>query len=197
MMDLYDAGISALTGSCLDIEDKENNKRYWENPKTVAIYKKLTEIGVLLGYHSNPGRSERPITDSKVNPSDVHDIKSVPTTWMLERSFAHEITFLYYLYLNSDMYVPALFPQDDYYLMAGARLFSNNTSEEFWSRPADEYSLAPQVTNIVPKSPRERLVAILKKRRQVKEWFSDCINNSIQFRNTADEVMSTFYRDIK
>ena len=33
MTNLYNAGISALTRFHLNIEDKENNNRYWENPE--------------------------------------------------------------------------------------------------------------------------------------------------------------------
>lgn len=162
MRNLYNVGIMALEHFHLNSEDKENNNRYGKNPKTIAIYRKLVEIGVLLGYHSILS------SDNKHNLSYVYDIDDIPTTWVLERAFAHEITFLYYLNLNLDIYVSRLFP---------------------------EYSLAPPKTKTLLKSPKERLVAILKKRQLVKEWFSNCISNCIRFRNAADEVMSTFYND--
>ena len=190
MRDLYNIGTMALKRFHSNSEHKENNNRYWENPKTIAIYRKLIEIGVLLGYNSNHGTPGRPSTDNKYSLSYVYEIDDIPTTWVLERAFAHEITFLYYLNLNSDIYVPGLFPQKDYSLMANAPQPSEKT------RQADEYSPAPQKTKTLPKSPKEGLVAILRKNRQVKEWFSNTISNCIRFRNAADEVMSIFYNDI-
>ena len=163
MRHLYNSGIWALTRFHSNIEDKESNSQYWQNPQTLAIYRKLIEIGVSLGYYINPRTLGGLSTDSKEDLSYVYDMENIPNTWVLERSFAYEITFLYYLTLNSDIYVPRLFPQS---------------------------------TNTLSKSPRERLTAILKKKRQVKEWFFNCISNCIQFRKAADEVMSRFYREI-
>jgi hypothetical protein len=190
MRNLYNVGIMALERFYLNSEDKDNNNRYGENPKSIAINRKLVEIGILLGYRSNSRIAGILSTDNKYNLNYVYDTDDIPTTRVLERAFAHEITFLYYLNLNSDFYVPRLFPYKDYYLVDDA----SQPSEE--TRQADEYSLAPQKPKTLPKSPKERLAAILKKRRQVKEWFSNCISNCIQFRNAADEVMSRFYSDI-
>ena len=173
-MDLYDAGITALTRFHLNIENKENNNRYWENPNTLAIYRKLIEIGVLLGYHLNPRTIAGLSTDSKDDLSYVYDIEDIPNTRVLERSFAYEITFLYYLNLNSDIYVPILFPPNDYHLKQMLLTFRED-KRGISARQADGYSPATQKTNTLPKSPRERLIAILKKNRQVKEWFSNCI----------------------
>jgi hypothetical protein len=195
MRNLYNIGTMALKHFHSNIEEKENNNRYWESPKTIAIYRKLIEIRALLGYPSIPATPGRLSTDNKDNLSHVYDIDNIPTTWVLERAFAHEITFLYYLNLNSDIYVPRLFTHD-YYLIADTPQPSEKTKEECWARQADGYSPATQKTKTFPKSPRERLTAILKKNRQVKEWFSNCISNCIRFRNAADEVMFTFHNDI-
>ena len=138
MRNLYNVGIMALERFHLNSGDKENNNRYWENPKTIAIYRKLMEIGVLLGYHSNPGTPGRPSTDNKYSLSYVYDIDVIPTTWVLERAFAHEITFLYYLNLNSDIYVPRLFPQNDNDIMANAPQPSEKTKEVFWSQASGQ-----------------------------------------------------------
>lgn len=179
MMDLYGAGKSVITNSRSEVDDKENIQ-YRDNPKTIAVYKRLIEIGVLLGYHSDYSHNE----------------ENVPTTWMLERSFAYEITFLYYLNLNSDMYVPVLLPQNDYFHMFAGDLLSKIKSNKFQSEQANEYSLAQQTSKIMPISPRERLVAILKQNKPIKEWFSNCILNSLKFTSAADEIMSSFYREI-
>lgn len=184
MMNLYNIGIMALERFHSNNKDKENNDRYWENPKTIAIYRKLIEIRTLLGYSSITGTPGRLSADNKDTLSQVHDIDDIPTTWVLERAFAYEITFLYYLNLNSDISIPRLFPIEDHYIAVCAYILSEKTKQ------SEEYSLA------LPNSPRERLTAILRKNRQVKEWFSNCISNCIQFRNAADEVMSAFYRDI-
>jgi hypothetical protein len=179
MMDLYDAGISVITNVHSKVDDKENIQ-YWDNPKTIGVYKKLVEIGVLLGYHYDRSHNE----------------ENVPTTWMLERSFAYEITFLYYLNLNSDTYVPLLLPQNDYFPMFADDLLSKITSNKFQSEQANEYSVAQQTSKITPISPRERLVAILKQNKPVNEWFSNCILNSLKFTSAADEIMSSFYKEI-
>jgi hypothetical protein len=190
MMDLYHAGIDTLKCLHSNMEDKENNNQYWENPKTIAIYRKLIEIGVSLGYHLNPITLAGLSADSKHDLSYVNNDEDIPSTRVLERSFEYEITFLYYLNLNSDIY------SQYYYLMAKAHLISEKTREECETVQRDEYSLVPQNSNTLPKSLKERLIAILRKNRQVKEWFSNCIRNCIQFRKATDEVMSAFYRDI-
>ena len=195
MKNLYNIGTMALKHFHSNIEEKENNNRDWENPKTIAIYRKLIEIRALLGYPSIPGTPRRLSTDNKDNLSHVYDIDNIPITWVLERAFAHEITFLYYLNLNSDFYLPRIFTHD-YYRIADTPQPSEKTKEECSARQEDGYSPATRKTNTLPKSPRERLTAILKKNRQVKEWFLNCMNNCIQFRNATDEAMSRFYRDI-
>jgi DNA-binding PadR family transcriptional regulator len=190
MMNLYHAGIDTLKRLRSNMEDKENNNQYWENPKTIAIYRKLIEIGVSLGYHLNSITLAGLSTDSKHDLSYVNNEEDIPSTRVLERSFEYEITFLYYLNLNSDIYSQYLS------LMAKAHLLSEKTREECETMQRDEYSLVPQNSNILPKSLKERLIAILRRNRQVKEWFSNCILNCIQFRKATDEVMSAFYRDI-
>jgi hypothetical protein len=179
IMDLHGAGISVITNVHSEVDDKEKIQ-YWDNPKTIAVYKKLIEIGALLGYHPDYGHNE----------------EDVPTTWMLERSFAHEITFLYYLNLNSETYVPLLLPQNDYFPMFAGDLLSKITSNKFQSEQVNEYSLVQQASKLMPISPRERLVAILKQNKPVKEWFSNCILNSLKFTSAADEIMSSFYKEI-
>ncbi|MGN6632990.1 MAG: hypothetical protein ACTHKP_12265, partial [Nitrososphaeraceae archaeon] len=184
MSELYNRGIMALERFHSNNKDKENNNRYWENPKTIAIYRKLIEIRTLLGYSSITGAPGRQSADNKDTLSYAHGIDDIPTICVLERAFAYEITFLYYLNLNSDRSIPRLFPLNVHYIAVGDYILSEKTKQ------SEEYSLA------LPNSPRERLTAILRKNRQVKEWFSNCISNCIQFRNAADEVMSAFYRDI-
>jgi hypothetical protein len=65
------------------------------------------------------------------------------STSVLERSFEYEITFLYYLNLNSDFFVPINFPPNDYYLLTNAPLLPEKTREERRARQMDEYSLVP------------------------------------------------------
>ena len=87
--------------------------------------------------------------------------------------------------------LPSLFPQNDYWTMFAGEL-SGKITNELCSIQADEYSLTPQKTRILPKSPKEGLIAILRQKKQIKDWFSNCINNSIQFINAADENNVSF-----
>ena len=132
MRHLYNSGIWALTRFHSNIEDKESNSQYWQNPQTLAIYRKLIEIGVSLGYYINPRTLGGLSTDSKEDLSYVYDMENIPNTWVLERSFAYEITFLYYLNLNSDIYVPRLFPQSTKHLIeiAKGKTYSYTKEEE-------------------------------------------------------------------
>jgi hypothetical protein len=72
MMKLFNAGIEMLKLLHSNVEGKENNIRYWENPYAMAIYRKLIEIGLSLGYHLNPRQLAGLSTDSK------HDLSYVP-----------------------------------------------------------------------------------------------------------------------
>lgn len=195
MMDLYDAGISVLSISNLNRDSQESND-YWTNPKTNLIYKKLIEIGFLLGYHPNTGDLLEQSAGHRDNSSPVYNEEMFSTTRILERSFAYEITFLYYLNLNSDVYVPVLLPQNDYLSMFAGDLLSKITQDKFPSGHGHEHLMSSQIMKILPKSPRDRLVTILKQKKQVKDWFSNCLMNSIKFRNAADVTMSSFYSEI-
>jgi hypothetical protein len=76
-----------------------------------------------------------------------HDMQDIPSTRVLERSFEYEITFLYYMNLNSNEYLPMKFPQY-YSRMAKAPLLSEKTREKCETRQADEYSLVSQYSHM-------------------------------------------------
>jgi hypothetical protein len=192
MIELYDAGISALNDYKADMN--RNLGQYSENSDTLVIYRRLLEIGALLMYNPNSEALQRLSARYRDYCDSFHNPEALEVS-ILEKSFAHEITFLYYLNLNRGVYFPMLYPQDDYFVMAVIPP-SAEARNEFWSRQIDEYSLAPQKMKIFPKSPRERLSAILQRKKHIKNWFSNCIKNSIRFKNEAEEIMSQFYKEI-
>jgi hypothetical protein len=115
---------------------------------------------------------------------------------ILEKAFADEITFLYYLNLNQEIYFPALLPQNDY--VAATYMSPNEEgSKEFIQRKYDQHSLAPNKDRILPMSPKERLFEILRQDIEIRKRFSSWIADSIHYQKQATEAMSVFYNKVK
>ena len=203
LIELFEAGISVLTnykGSRKDdyylwdnsVEFSQNNEEL-ANEKTIAIYQKLTEIEILLMY-----LEPEVLKDQSNKNADATNflkrISQLSKISILEKSFEEEINFLYYLNLNTKIYVPLIFPQHDYFNMATI-LPSKKEAQKFWSRKYDPYSLAPRKNMPIPRSPKERLIEILNRNQQIKNKFVNSITDSISYYKEAEASMTNFLRN--
>jgi hypothetical protein len=207
LIELFEAGISALTNYKVRSRSKDDDYYLWNNgnilsqnneelanKKSIAIHQKLTEIEILLMYLEPDVLKDQLNKDANTNNFLKH-ISRLSTVSILEKSFEEEITFLYYLNLNIRIYVPLIFPQNDYFNMATIPP-AKKQAQEFWSRKYDPYSLAPQKNMTLPKSPKERLIEILNHDQQIKNMFVNSITDSISYYKQAEVSMSNFLNDI-
>ena len=174
------------------IMDNDENDNYH---KVIAVHQKLVELEVLLRY-ADPKSLDQEHNDMKNIRSFNKIESSLYEIEILEKAFADEITFLYYLNLNQDIYFPALFPQDDYFAAAYPE-YNKEKSEEFWLREYDKYSLAPQKNRMLSMTPKERLFEILRQDKEIRNRFSSWIADSIQYQKQVTEEMSLFYDKIR
>ena len=179
LMDLVDSGLSILSRYRTELE-KENKDNLID-----IMESRFKEIYIVLGY-SVGDETRWNITGSQ----GQSQLNSLSTVSMLMRAFANEITFLYYINQNRDIYTPDLLPAPDYNFEFDFPS-SKEGAEAFWLREYDKYSLAPQKDHFLPTSPKQRLIDILNKSIQIKESFVNCIYDCIRYYNQAREVMNT------
>ena len=98
-----------ITPSTMDDDDKCQ--------KAIAVYQKLVELSVSLKYADPKSLYEELENDGRNIKSYNNLDYSLYEIEVLEKAFADEITFLYYLNLNQDYYFPALLPQNDYIVL--------------------------------------------------------------------------------
>jgi hypothetical protein len=207
LIELFEAGISALTNYKVRSRSKDDDYYLWNNgnifsqnnealanKKSIAIHQKLAEIEILLMYLEPDVLKDQLNKDANTN-NFLKRIRRLSTVSILEKSFEEEITFLYYLNLNIRIYAPLIFPQNDYFNMATIPP-TKKQAQEFWSRRYDPYSLAPQKNMTLPKSPKERLVEILNHDQQIKNMFVNSITDAISYYKQAEVSMSNFLDDI-
>jgi hypothetical protein len=208
LIEVFEAGLAVNSGSYhtpsseLDsnsstnrtISDADNDGN---DHKDIAVYQKLAELAVLLKYadpksfyEDESGKHTKYLKSLSNLESSLYEIE------VLEKAFADEISFVYYLNLNQDIYFPVLFPQDDYF--AATHLpYDKGKSKEFLSREYDKYSLTPQKSRSLPMAPKERLLEIFRQDKEIREWFSSWIADSLEYQKQVTEAMFLFYDKIR
>ena len=205
LMDIFESGISTYTSYRIELDSKKmkvekvkgdtsyeirlkKEKKELEKEETAVetINNKLDEISFILGYSNT-----REITK---NQTEIQNYGKLPlgnssTITILQRAFANEITFLYYISQNWDSIpIPTMLPAPDFF-----KEFNIPTSKEeeqiFWSRPYDKYSLAPQKDHFPPLSTKQRLLDILKCSPQIRESLINTIKDCIIYHDQSKDIM--------
>jgi hypothetical protein len=169
--------------------DNENSHR------VVTLYQKLQEIELMLKY-SNPQvfqeelyeeqRKEHTInTLEKIEQIDIKN--NISPIEVLEKSLAKEITFLYYLNLDNDQYIPLLLPNSGYHLMLSESIRSKKSSQK---NKIDSYNskLIPR-DYILPKSPKERLLEIMKEDEEIRKWVFGWMKDLVNYQKEVSKIM--------
>jgi hypothetical protein len=121
--------------------------------------------------------------------SHLYEIETIDTI------FANEITSLYYLNLCTNYHFQVMQPMK-YYSIKEKQYFSRssngNKSNQSYKND-DIYSL---MSNFYPLLPKERLILILDKDKDIRKWFSEWIKDLINYQKLAAEMMSQFYDEI-
>ena len=144
------------------------------NAKIGAVYNKLIEIQGALGYIT----SDKFLTQSK-----------------LEKAFANEISFNYFLNLNYDTFIVPLNARE--YYAEVYTILSKEGDDNFMSKEYDRYSLSPQHDHLLPISQQRRLLDILDNSCTIRNALMNWINDCITFHKQIGTVMDKFHSEIR
>ena len=200
-----------------ELNDTNTKKRI------IAVHQKLQEIYELLQF-ADPIASQHELVEKQLRQTqkqkgntmtdnksqDFEQMKNDECSYsnnsnhsiveILETGFAKEITFLYYLNLNNNIYIPILFPISNFQSFQTLILESTlayvrkETSQN--DEKVDFLSNRPP-SSILPLSPKEKLSKILRQDQDIGNWFCLCMSDIIAYQNQTAEIMSQSYNQIK
>jgi hypothetical protein len=163
-------------------EEKKSKKNDDNNQKAFTVYQKVEEIGIL-----NKWLNPKVFKTGLVTEEQKNFIKIKPE--FLEKSFAQEITFLYYLNLHNDIYIPLLFPN----IYTSKFVESMSTLLEKLNQGTVNDLVSLPDLKLLPKV---RLLSIIKRDEEIRKWFSSWLKDLVNYQKLASETMSQFYDDI-
>ena len=159
----------------------DNFQKYWSimnNPRIFPIDRKLGEIWEIVHSADFPRTKENSENRlSFINETESQNLRRIKT---IERVFAEELAFLYYINLNTIGFSidymklptePGLFP------------LTKDQSKQILL----EQSLGPA---------KKRLMAILTQDNDIKQWFTERIGDIMHYREQTLNKMSEFYNEI-
>lgn len=196
--DVFEVGLTAYN-------DYQNNRADYlllnydndNSHRLVAVYQKLHEIEIILKY-SNPQVFQEELYEEQLKEPTVTTLKKIEQTDIknnilpiefLEKALAKEITFLYYLNLNNDQYIPLLLPNSGYNLMLSEsiEILIKKSSQK---TKVDNYNSKRIPRDyILPKSPKERLKEILKEDEEIKKWVFGWMKDLVNYQKGVSKIM--------
>jgi hypothetical protein len=158
-----------------------NFQKYWNimnNPRIFPIDRKLGEIWEMVHSEDFPRTKENSENRlSFINETESQNLVRLKT---IERIFAEELAFLYYLNLNTMGF------SSDYMKLPTEPemvLLTKDQSKQILL----EQSLGPS---------KNRLMAILTQDNDIKQWFTEKIGDIMHYREQTLNKMSKFYNEI-
>jgi hypothetical protein len=197
--EIFDIGLSEFNRYVYENRDRSLNKEEYPKEKDDSyiqkvnpVYKKLQQIHLSLEYRDPMVFQDQiaqeeykkyvksaltsPATEASV-PTNISAMDAV------EKAFAKEITFLYYLSLYREVYIPVIFPNKGFDSIMPELL--SETVKRISSQKSANLSL-PQVWSL-----RERLQRILRHDKELKDWFCSCMKEIIEYQNQVAKEMNT------
>jgi hypothetical protein len=148
------------------------------NPNILPIRRKIIELGQILNY------ADISSFLYSLKSSSTSTGKSLPWTMYsnnietIEKVFGDELTFLFYLNLNHTG-------------------LPRNKADISKMRSLDPQQTIAEYEEMVRLgTSKERLMAILTKDKDIKQWFSAWIEDLMNYRNQISKGMSVFYDEI-
>jgi hypothetical protein len=180
MIIIYMEGKETLQDYHIDQNLQENETEL----RILPVYQKVKELEILLKYAGTESfLHELELKSSFKEKIAKPDILYTDEIDIIEKVFSEELTFLFYLNLNN-----ITFSANRGYLPKQlAQLSANIISQSQLDLRNDIFSLG---------TPKDRLLAILKKDKAIKDWFSKWIKDSMDYHEQTKERMSKFYDEI-
>jgi hypothetical protein len=125
---------------------------------------------------------------------------------ILEEMFAEEVTSLYYMNLNNDYdfqvmtqmnYYSSMMDkaEKEYFAMLEKEPISNDKeSKTAKNKEIDPYSIMPGSMKL---SPKRRMLSILRKDKDIREWFYKWIIDLVNYQKESLNRMNEFYKEIE
>jgi hypothetical protein len=196
--EIFDIGLSEFNRYVYENRDRSLNKEEYPKEKddiyiqkVNPVYKKLQQIHMSLKYR-DPMMFQDEIVQEEYKKyvksaltlpaTDASVPNNISALDVIEKAFAKEITFLYYLSLYREVYIPMIFPNKG---------FDNIMHElllETVKRISPQKSGNMQLPHVW--SLRERLQRILLHDTELKDWFCSSMKEIIEYQNQAAKEMN-------
>lgn len=151
------------------------------NPRVARVCRKVGNIGDTLDYVRFITSLKHLKEYSVISESDKNELCELRDIKIMEKLFCDEVCLLFYLDLNTIM-VYSSHPE--------LRQHPIWDSEE-------RLVLPPELEEMYRLgSPKQRLMAILTKDNDIKEWFSTWIEGLITYRKATLDKMSVFIKEV-
>jgi len=160
-----------------DFPDKSlEESRSSINKKTEAVSHLIWEITVLLDPLSYDSTSykEKATQEWKINPDEAERLSRLYSVDTIEKPFADEIAFLYYLNLNDD------------------RLFHVMHQMNYFSSLPNPSPAQPLL-----KFPMQCLLKILDEDMEIREWFAGWLADLLKYQQEVLGTTSEFYNKVR
>jgi hypothetical protein len=169
-----------LTGSDT-LERFKKRMNIMNYPNIGHVYRKIIELGEILIYANISSFLDaiKESTSTSKSPSWIPHINQIET---IEKVFRDELTFLFYLNLNTNAFTrnKADFSKAQSLLIPDLR------------QKLAEHEEMPRLGI----SPKQRLMAILTKDKDIKQWFFRWVEDIVNYRKQTSRKMSDFYNEV-
>jgi DNA-binding PadR family transcriptional regulator len=142
--------------------------------KTNAVFQMINIITISLNLSSYDPKTFREDEWGSFNSAQVERLSHLYEINIIEKAFAEEITFLYYLKLRSDYYFQVMQPMNSLLISKA-------------SMPDDVQTLL---------SPKQSLGAIVKQDKEIREWFSTWMDDLVNYQQEILKTMTDFSEEI-
>jgi len=160
------------------LDNFQRNPSIMNDLRINPLRRKLYEIEELLSADIPLTKFPDQNSLSFANESEAARLYRVKT---IEDIFKEELTFLFYLNLNTIAFSP--------YSKESFNPSNIDRSER-------EQWVAERKRMLDPGSPKDRLMAILTKDKEIKKWFTERISNIMNYQEQTFNTMSKFYNEI-
>jgi hypothetical protein len=150
------------------------------NPRMARVYQKIGNIGNILDYVQFITSLKHLKEYSATSDSDRNELCELRDIKKIENLFGDEVCLLFYLDLNR---------------IIG---YSHPELRQYPILDAEGRLVLPPETEEVYRlgSPKQRLMAILTRDNEIKEWFSTWIEGLIKYRKATLDKMSKFNKEV-
>ncbi len=169
-----------ISGTTILKEYEECQSWIANDPRTIQVYNKLRETGEILKYARIAYILEE-LRTGNAFPDQLQDgnLYTMNDFKNIENVFRDELCFLFYLNLNTGL-LSYSYKASSYRLEQGMLIVPHEADEQ-------NQELSRLGT------PRQRLMAVLTKDKDIKRWFSTWIAGIIEYRSQTSDKMYEFY----